>query len=90
MVLAKPSLVRTLPIPCLADRAEYTKFYANIPQCQMVILGAGWVSCRDRKELMIEQAIQELDGDQESTIRRQVLRLAIDYFCIKRPLRGFG
>jgi hypothetical protein len=44
MVLAKPLPVRTLPSLCLADGTEYTKFYANIPQCQMVILGAGWVS----------------------------------------------
>lgn len=82
--------MRISPILDLADGLEYTKFYANIPQCQMVILGAGWVGSRDRKQLMIEQALQELDGDQKSIICRQILRFKIHHFCIQRPLRSFG
>jgi len=70
MVQATLSAVRISPILCLADGPEYTKFYANIPQCQMVILGAGWVSSLERSELMIEQAIPEFDGHQKSAICR--------------------
>jgi len=44
MVLAMPLPVSPRPLVGKADQSEYAKFYATIPQCQMVIIGAGWVS----------------------------------------------
>ena len=45
MVLGMPSPVSPRPLLVKkADCSEYAKFYATLPQCQMVIIGAGWVS----------------------------------------------